>query len=279
MVTTLAPKVNPELIYLSQQHLKQWDECPLKFYYNFFDQVRLPLPPQQKDKLTLGSQFHLLLQQHELGLDISPLAASNPHLALWYEQFQKSPPEIISGSRSCETRRTFAVEVNQQRHYFTLVYDLLILGTDEAQIIDWKTHEKLIHKTELKASWQTRLYLYGLAITSNYPPETISMTYWFANQGKSTILNYSQAQHEKTHRDLQQRLSKMQQTDFTAKPKNSQTCQSCEFYYRCDAPQKHDLQHDSQRHSQMANITKPQYSYSEFDPESMDFDAYPEVVI
>ncbi|MEI6427446.1 MAG: PD-(D/E)XK nuclease family protein [Pseudanabaena sp. ELA607] len=258
--------IDPGLIYLSQQHLNQWDECPLKFRYSFFDQVRLPFPPEQQDKLTLGSQFHLLLQQQELGLDITDLAASHPKLIAWYQQFQQRPPQIILGERHCETRRTFALEVNQHYHYFTVVYDLLVLGTDQAQILDWKTHEKLIPKTKLQSSWQTRLYFYGLVATSHYEPEAISMTYWFAGQGKSTILNYSRAQHEKTYRDLQQKLAKMQHTNFPAQPKNVDSCSRCEFYYRCDAKQKHHLKSENANHH--------------FDLETMaDFEAYPEVII
>ncbi len=281
----MSTNLDSSLIYLSQQHLKQWDECPLKFYYNFFDQVRLPLPPQQRDKLDLGSQFHLLLQQYELGLDITPLVKSDPSLALWYEQFCQAPPAMINGARHCETRRTFALEVNQQQHYFTLVYDLLILGVGAAQIIDWKTHEKLISKTELKSSWQTRLYLYGLAVTGDYAPADIAMTYWFASQGKSTVLTYSQAQHEKTHRDLRQRLAKMQRMDFTAKPKNSHACQSCEFYYRCDAPQKHDLKHhnlsilDLENLGENINQNISQNTSQNMNLESVDFANYPEIVI
>ena len=52
--------------------------------------------------------------------------------------------------------------------------------------------------------WQTRLYLYVLAETSEYTPEQIQMTYWFVKSGKSTSLtfNYTQQQHQQTEQDL-----------------------------------------------------------------------------
>jgi ATP-dependent exoDNAse (exonuclease V) beta subunit len=57
----------------------------------------------------------------------------------------------------------------------TVIYDLLIEAEDNAQILDWKTYPQPKEQNRLAKDWQTRLYLYVLAETSDYLPEQISM--------------------------------------------------------------------------------------------------------
>jgi hypothetical protein len=48
---------------------------------------------------------------------------------------------------------------------------------------------------KLAKNWQTRLYLYVLAETSAYPPDSLSMTYWFVQLPRSPeqiTFNYNQ---------------------------------------------------------------------------------------
>jgi len=88
----------------------------------------------------------------------------------------------------------------------------------------------------LQDNWQTRLYLYVLAKTSNYAPEQLSMTYWFANTAQSVVISYTQAEHDQTEKKLQQFLSEISQSQEYPKlnPEASSACKYCEFLDRCD---------------------------------------------
>ena len=244
------------MVSISQGHLNFWETCKRKYRYKYVEELSL-VELENQANLVLGSQFHLLMQQWQLGLDVTDLAGGDEHLQAWFANFKSQPPEMIAGDRLCEHRRTYAVDLHQaanssttiqtwqdhnensDRHqgYFVLtaIYDFLILGDRQAQILDWKTHQRAIAAKTLKQNWQTRLYLYLLAATTNYAPHQLSMTYWFANTGESVVITYTQAEHERTAKKLRQILTEMNQAQTYPKiPDHSPTCQRCEFQDRCD---------------------------------------------
>ena len=131
-----------------------------------------------------------------------------------------------------------------------LVYDLLLTGSHHAKILDWKTYPRPHHPVGLQQHWQTRLYPFVLAETSDYPPEMISMVYWFfqtadrANQAASPqrlTIAYSSAQHDRTRQDLTQLLDSLTQwlQDYDQgqpfpQVRDRSPCQRCSFAIRCD---------------------------------------------
>ena len=237
---------------ISQGHLNVWETCQRKYQYSFLEELSLPEADlQHKKNLLLGANFHLLMQQKELGLDVFDLASSEAKLQSWLTAFDNQPPQMIDGDRLCEHRRTLEVTLennletslhhsdnqNFGQGYFVLtaIYDFLILGDRQAQILDWKTHQVAIAEDKLKLNWQTRLYLYLLAKTTNYAPEQLSMTYWFANTAKSVIISYTQAEHDRTEKRLRQILTEIAQSqEYSKLELHNSTCKNCEFRDRCD---------------------------------------------
>jgi CRISPR/Cas system-associated exonuclease Cas4 (RecB family) len=242
----------PTITSISQGHLNIWETCQRKYEYSFLEDLSLSEADLQlKEKLLLGSHFHLLMQQKELGLDVLPLANSDPNLQSWLSAFENQPPEMIDGDRLCEHRRTLEMLIeipiemslhhsqnrDHDQGYFVLtaIYDFLILGDRKAQILDWKTHQVAIAFDKLQTNWQTRLYLYLLAKTTNYAPEQLSMTYWFANTAESVIIDYSQVDHEQTENKLLQILTEISQAqNYPKLVIDSPDCKYCEFRDRCD---------------------------------------------
>lgn len=197
------------LVQISQAHLNLLSVCPRKFQHVYLDQLGLPSTPDQEEQLALGNRFHLLMQQRELGLPIEALVQADTKLQRWFDTFSQTPPQMLPGERQSEHRRTLC----WQNYLLIGVYDLLILGEQQAQILDWKTYPRPQNQQWLKQNWQTRLYPYILAETSHYLPEQIYMTYWFAeSRGKenagpcSLTFPYNTALHEQTRQDLNQAL-------------------------------------------------------------------------
>jgi hypothetical protein len=230
-----------KILQVSQSTLSLWQTCPRKFQHQVLDNLHLSLA--FNEKMAQGSKFHLLMQQREAGLDIASLAASDLQLQNWLRTFEQSPPMMIAGERDAEHQRTY--KFNLAKFYplllLTAIYDLLILGSDQAQILDWKTHAQPISMAVLQASWQTRLYLYILAKTTDYLPEQISMSYWFANTGTTVAIAYNSEDHLQTEEELNQILTNMvsniagtEQSNFPQLPQGSEICSKCEFKYRCD---------------------------------------------
>lgn len=202
---------NQGFFRLSQGHLSLLSTCPRKFQHIYLDQLGLPTIPEEQQRQVLGTHFHQLRQQQELGLPIENFVQADPHLQRWFEAFTHSPPQMLVGDRQSEHQRSLGF-----RHYLlTGVYDLLILGQQQAQILDWKTYARPQNPQRLQQNWQTRLYLYLLAETSDYLPEQIFMTYWFAEsrgngaEPHSLSFTYSAALHNQTQKDLEHLLGNL----------------------------------------------------------------------
>lgn len=227
----------PDLIRLSQSHLNLLSLCPPKFQQVHLDCLGSLPAPEQQESMQWGSRFHLLMQQRELTLPIEPLLATDLELDTALKALIDAAPELQPRAdiwREAEHCRTLNVE----DCLFTVIYDLLIAEADKATILDWKTYRKPVRANKLKSNWQTRLYLYVLAETSEYEPEQMQMTYWFVRSGKpsSVTVQYSQSEHQQTELELIALLADLKlwlrnyresQTDF---PHHS-NCDRCPYHH------------------------------------------------
>ncbi len=263
---TLAPAIAPSQslpmpIRLSQGLLTLLATCPRKFQHLYIEQMNSYTLPDEQLRLTAGSQFHALLQQWQLGLPVEPLAASDRQLDQWFTTFIAGVPEILGmaadTARASEQPRTLEFE----GYLLTVVYDLLVLGVEQAQILDWKTYARPENPQNLRRHWQTRLYLFVLVETSAYLPEQVTMVYWFfptvpsgessressvgaagAGQPQRFAIAYDHQQHEQTRADLSRLLSQL--NDWIARYQQGELfpqvvlgaaeCERCNFAWRCD---------------------------------------------
>lgn len=246
------------MLRLSQRHLKVLETCPRQFEHIYFDRLTQPISPIQQAKTQLGSEFHLLMQQRELGLPIEPILAGSPQLAGWIQSIVTTAPELFKSNpqtwRESEHVRTLEID----NYLFTAIYDLLILQPNcpkdrlrqRADIIDWKTYPLPRYKKDLDREWQTRLYLYILAETSAYLPKQINFTYWFIQsnpQPKSVRIAYTQRQHRQTHADLLALLDQLSSwldayqasgEHFPQIEASGEACHYCNFAPRCGREQR-----------------------------------------
>lgn len=250
---------------ISQQHLNILETCPRKFEYLYLNGLNLPLDPEKQDRIKFGNQFHLLMQQKELCLDISPILTNSPALADCFQSLQKSAPEILkpevlktdsilpdqAAKSSIFRQAEYNLNLTYKNYIITAIYDLLITDDQYAYIYDWKTYPLLENSNRVIENWQTRLYLFLMAEASDYVPENITMTYWFIKSNESQKaehlkISYDQNQHEKNRQDLDNLLDKLtnylnqQQTEQKPFPQvnvNLGICAPCQFLNRCQNQQ------------------------------------------
>ena len=225
------------LVNLSQSHLNLLSLCPPKFQQVYLDCLGSIPDPQQQESMEWGSRFHLLMQQRELDLPIEPFLAGDSELNASVKELIKVVPELIKFDpniwREAEHHRT----LGYGNFVLTVIYDLLVVQKDKVTILDWKTYRQPQKRNKLANNWQTRLYLYVLAETSEYIPEQIQMTYWFVKSGKPTNItfNYSQTLHQQTERDLAALLTQLEtwlqnyQQDELDLPHKSD-CRNCPYH-------------------------------------------------
>ncbi|QQE65608.1 hypothetical protein GFS31_22960 [Leptolyngbya sp. BL0902] len=247
------------LVTLTQGQLKLLELCPRRLQYTHLDQLAAPEDPAMLERQRWGTRFHLAMQQREMGLPLEPLLDQDPELAAAIQALEEQSPDWFGPEsnptepeilRQSEHRRSLAWGAYE----LTVVYDLLRLTPHSGHIIDWKTYRQRPKKTQLSQDWQTRLYLYVLAETTDLDPAHLSMTYWFvpppsagkpkaADRPGAVTITYSSHKHRTTARDLR-RLSHYLDDLLVAKefPKVDAAlghCLRCPFALRCqraDAP-------------------------------------------
>jgi PD-(D/E)XK nuclease superfamily len=232
---------------LSQGQLTLLELCPRKFQHTYLEQLASPTSPEQQERLAAGSQFHALMQQWEMELPIQAFLQEDPQLRRWFNAFVDASPQILAKAaefRQSEHPRILEIE----GHVITVIYDLLLLSDSEAQIIDWKTYPKPRKSDRITQNWQSRLYPFVLAETSDYRPEQISMTYWFfqaqgeAAEPQSLKVKYDTKQHEEIRLDLFTLLNKLKEWSdrytigepFPQVPESAGHCIDCSFALRCE---------------------------------------------
>ncbi|PSN14293.1 PD-(D/E)XK nuclease family protein [filamentous cyanobacterium CCT1] len=199
------------MLTLTQSHLRQLEICPRRYQYGYLEQVPVPTDPEMLERQRWGTQFHLVMQQRELGLPIEGFLREDAALDTAVQGLLAAAPELFAAQgdrfRQSEHRRTLAFN----GYLLTAIYDLLLLEPNRGQIIDWKTYQHPPKQAQLAKHWQTRLYLYLLVETSDLAPEQVSMTYWFvappnaaahAEPPSSIAIAYSEAEHQRTEADL-----------------------------------------------------------------------------
>ncbi|WP_204138066.1 PD-(D/E)XK nuclease family protein [Halomicronema sp. CCY15110] len=235
------------MLRLSQGQLSLLEYCSRRYQHTILESLSVPSSPELLAAQQWGDRFHLLMQQREMGLPIDPVLQADPELQTCLTQLQTQAPDLFAPTGEIFRQSEHERSLSFSPYRLTGVYDLLRLWRDRAEIVDWKTYLKPKRPDHLTKDWQTRLYLYVLAETTDYPPDAISMTYWFVRtvDAESGELNpqqvripYSAAQHEHTRQDLE-RLTQ-QLTDLLAHgipfPQIAgelEKCDRCPFTIRC----------------------------------------------
>lgn len=230
---------------LSQGQLNLLETCPRKFQHVYLEQLGTPVSPEQQERLSWGSRFHLLMQQRELGLPVESLVEEDAQLQNWVTALVNAASDVLTPDPETFRESEHCRTLNFQGYLLTVIYDLLIEDEKSAQILDWKTYPQPKNRQWLVKDWQTRLYLFVLAQTSDYAAQQLSMTYWFVKsqpRPQSIKFTYDAAQYEKTRQDLTALLTKLtgwlqryqdKGIDFPQVAESTGRCRECNFAVRC----------------------------------------------
>ncbi|MDJ0662795.1 MAG: PD-(D/E)XK nuclease family protein [Crocosphaera sp.] len=197
------------VIRLSQAQLNLLERCPPQFQRVYLDQLASPISPEVQESLLWGNQFHQLMQQHFLGLSIDSILEVDKDLKDIVKALLNGVSETHHLDSDCWREAEHYRGLETENYLLTAIYDLLILNNNQAQILDWKTYLQPQNKKKLENNWQTKLYLYLLAETSDYLPEQISLTYWFVkipHQPQCLTFEYSEQLHKKYTKELESLL-------------------------------------------------------------------------
>lgn len=225
------------MIHLSQGHLNLLETCPPQFQRVYLQDLANPLTPEKQENLMWGGRFHLLMQQWQLGLPVDRLIADDEEMKKAYIALINAVPEILTITSETLRYAEHPLTFSYHEYILTVIYDLLILKEHQAKILDWKTYLKPEKVERLAKNWQTRLYMYVLAEVTPYPPEAISMTYWFVKGSQEVshvTFKYDSKQHYQNFQDLSYLLGQLQnylaENSFPHVPRCQEVCHYYDYF-------------------------------------------------
>ncbi len=235
------------MIQLSQTKITTWQQCERKFQLRYIARQGWPEPPFALDLAAVmeqGEAFHMLAAQSYLmgdGFAFDPADLEEP-VAGWWRNFIDNRPIPKKG----QTARVEATLTANLTDKIKLVgrLDVLFLGKNKLEVFDWKTG-KPRRESDLKADWQTRIYLALLYQSRQIlgapelAAEDVSITYWYPREPKKSVtIRYSEAWHAENWAELlklaQQMEAKLERPDEVwPLTTHLATCGRCPFNAIC----------------------------------------------
>lgn len=236
----------PPIFQFSQNTLQDYVDCARRFQLKHVLGQQWPAvesePIEEREHfIEQGSQFHLLVQRHLLGLSEEQLRPEDPLLRRWWEAYlHQPPPDLPSGLRLPEMQ--ISAPVGGER--LLARFDLLAMDPGQRAVIaDWKTARHRPDRRRLAARLQTRVYPFVLveAGTSLFGgpirPEQVTLVYWFAEApGEPQLFPYSAGLHEENKAYLGGLIGEVlgRHQEVWPLTDDARKCQFCVYRSLCD---------------------------------------------
>ena len=205
------------MITFSRTKFETFLACQRRFHLRYLAQVPWPQEPtavQAQTAMKLGELFHQLTAQYYLQMIDSEkvLGELEEPLKGWWDNFLRTAPAVKQGERPL-VELTLTLPVGD--HQLLGRFDLIMVGEKSAHIYDWKTG-RVRSEADLRADWQTRLYLAllvegGSALgLPDLAAEDVAITYWYGRDpSQSKTIRYDSAWHSENWRELSQLMAQI----------------------------------------------------------------------
>ncbi len=185
----------PPDFHFSQGSLQDFVDCARRFQLRYLERIAWPAvqaePILENERhIQQGELFHLLVQQHLVGVPaarLTAMAQGDADLAAWWQAYLDAAPAALPGQHFPEVTLSAPLGESGERR-LVAKYDLVVLtGDGRSVIFDWKTARHRAPRRWLAERLQTRVYPHlllqaGFDLNHGQPlaADRIEMIYWFA---------------------------------------------------------------------------------------------------
>lgn len=236
----------PPVFQFSQNTLQDYVDCARRFQLRYVLGQQWPAiesePIQEREHFVeQGSQFHLLVQRHLLGIPQEQLKPEDPLLRRWWEAYLNQPPPDLPGDlRMAEAQMSAPIDSERVLARFDL---LALTPGQRAVIVDWNTARRRPDRRLLAARLQTRVYPYVLVeagasvFGGPLTPEQVTLLYWFAEApGEPEVFPYSRALHEENREYLSGLVHEVlgRRQEIWTLTEDTRQCEFCVYRSLCE---------------------------------------------
>ncbi|MBT3345115.1 MAG: PD-(D/E)XK nuclease family protein [Gemmatimonadetes bacterium] len=244
-------------LVLSQSAIDTFDRCARRFYLRYVRGLDWPAPLTSTElefeqAMRRGEHFHLLIQQHALGMEVTPMveASGDPVLRGWWDSFLHTALTMMPENLQADFTE---VELATDLDGVTLVakFDrLTVEGSGVLRIFDWKTGLPG-SRERLAQTWQSVVYRFVAAERGaqllagaeevEIQPESVELIYWHAREPATPVrLPYDTGAHEQGRARLAKIVGEMaslmnagDEEVFGRTPDEAE-CRHCPFRSYCE---------------------------------------------
>ncbi len=232
-----------ENFIFTQQSLRTFKDCPLKFRKKYIENIRWSNSYDAKSvkRIENGKNFHILAYRYFSSINDSEefLKNEDPILLHWLSRLKESFP-LNSKVIYLPEYKAYTSDSNLR---LEATFDLLSFQSDRVEIWDWKTHEAKHFagkKTnQYSDSLQTKVYLFILKECMDYIYHgfagSISMNYWQPEiphiLGK---IDYNDTMHKEFGEQLKEMACQIKEYKYSELDRaEKKHCSVCEFNMLC----------------------------------------------
>jgi hypothetical protein len=235
------------IFQFSQNSLQDYVDCARRFQLRYVLNQRWPAvetePISDHERfIEEGSQFHLLVQRHVLGIPVEPMLPSQGDLRDWWLNFITSDPLKDLPTMLRDPEAQLSAPLGEKR--LLARFDLLCIDPGERiVIVDWKTSRFRPDRQKLSQRLQSRVYPFVVAEAASHlfggpiAPEQISLIYWFANEPTQTeIFTYDSPRHAENRAYLRELIARITAYEAAIWPLTEELdhCKYCVYRSLCD---------------------------------------------
>jgi hypothetical protein len=177
----------------SQSSLKSFLDCQKYFELRHIKKLDWPgsnpmIPPALKIKIDQGKQFHEFTHLYFSGTRPEKITdwIKDPEISVWWKHFESS---VIPKLAHKQILSEQTLEIPIDDHKLIAIFDAICIHPNQKiEIFDWKISKKPRDVTTIPKLIQTRVYFQvlwlgylGLKQVTNLDFQSLSMTYWFAD--------------------------------------------------------------------------------------------------
>ena len=242
----------PNDFQFSQSSLQDFETCARRFELRYLRRLAWPAvesePIEAAEQLAqLGTDFHRLVHQHLIGLEVELLSArldqAEAELKTWWHNYLRHRPATLA---EAQLYPELTLSTPLRGYRLLARFDLLAVQPDGTfLIVDWKTSQRLPPRDDLARRIQTRVYPYLLARAGTafnqgrlIDPASIKMMYWYAPRpDQPEVFDYSPAIFERDEQflsNLVERVKYTAQTGEFALVEDQKPCAYCVYRSFCN---------------------------------------------
>lgn len=193
-------QINAKMLELLEKDFQEFQRC-LSGQRLLFSPFKALKTHNNNEKLSL------VMQQIMMGLPVEIILQSYPDLTYWVNQLLPIVNAPFDERQTNVTKQKFFRDV-----LLSVQYNLIILNSEKAIVVNWSIKESIPQADEVKRSWETQAQLFLLAETENLEPNNISIINYFFNSNNSFTSyqhRYCQKQYESFKQKLEETLGKL----------------------------------------------------------------------